>query len=187
MDSKKLVALFQEKKVQDYTFNIFFFLVFSIFLLFAIRPNILTVFNLQKELQELNLKNKESENIILQIVNYQSVMENYRDKLGLLDEAIPSSPGLAKAIEDVRSTASASGLLLTEMNVESVNFKDEEGSGEMETYQILVDSNGSIENLNTFITAVLKQRRLKMVESIGISTPSEGSVQITLTIKTYYL
>lgn len=176
-----------EKKVQDYSFNIFFFLVFSIFLIFAIRPNILTAFSLQKELKELDLKNKEAENIILQIVNYQSVMENYRDKLTLLDEAIPSSPGLAKAIEDVRGTASASGLLVSEMTVESVKFSDQRGSGELQTFQILLSSEGSTADLNTFISAVLKQRRLKMFDTVEISSESEGATKITLTIKSYYL
>lgn len=187
MDRKKLVALMHEKKIQDYSFTIFFFLVFSVFLIFAIRPNILTAFNLQKELKDLDLKNKEAENVILQIVNYQSVMENYRDKLTLLDEAIPSSPGLAKAIEDVRGTASASGLLVSEMTVESVEFSDDRGTGELQTFQILLSSQGSTADLNTFITAILKQRRLKMFESVEISSESEGSTKITLTIKTYFL
>lgn len=187
MDRKKLIALLHEKKVQDYSFTIFFFLVFSIFLLFAIRPNILTAFSLQRELKELDLKNKEAENVILQIVNYQSVMENYRDKLTLLDEAVPSSPGLAKAIEDVRSTASASGLLVTEMTVESVEFSDKRGSGELQTFQILISSDGTTTDLNSFISAVLKQRRLKMFETVEISSESEGTTQITLTIKSYFL
>lgn len=187
MDRKKLIALFHEKRVQDYSFTIFFFLFFSIFLVFAIRPNILTAFNLQRELKELDLKNKEAENVILQIVNYQSVMENYRDKLPLLDEAIPSSPGLAKAIEDVRSTASASGLLVSEMTVESVEFTDKRGNGELQTFQILVNAEGGTVDLNSFISTILKQRRLKMFESVEISAESESATKITLTIKTYYL
>lgn len=187
MDRKKIIELLHEKKVQDYSFNIFFFLAFSVFLLFAIRPNILTAFNLQRELKELNLKNKEAENVILQIVNYQSVMENYRDKITLLDEAVPSSPGLAKAIDDVKSTASASGLLVSEMTVESVEFSDVRGSGELQTFQILLTSEGSTVDLNSFISQVLKQRRLKMFESVEISSESETATKITLTIKSYYL
>jgi len=60
MDKKKIIALLGERKVQDYTFNALFFLIFSFFLIFAIRPNVVTVFTLQQEFQELKLKNKES-------------------------------------------------------------------------------------------------------------------------------
>ena len=55
MDRKKILELLKQKQVQDYTFSIAFFLVFSFFVIFAIRPNLITAFSLQKELEELKL------------------------------------------------------------------------------------------------------------------------------------
>jgi|GEM_PF-1630275 len=123
MNKEKLLALLRDKKIQNYTYNIFFFLVFSFFIIFAIQPNLSTAFRLQKELQDLRLQNKQSEEKILQIVNYQSLMEEYRDSLPVLDEAIPSSPDLAKIVDDMSKTASDSGIIVKSITVESIAFK----------------------------------------------------------------
>lgn len=187
MDKKKLIALLGERKVQDYSFNVLFFLIFSFFLVFAIRPNIITVFTLQQQYQDLRLKNKESEAVIMQIVNYQSLLESYRDKLSLLDEAIPSTPGIAKAVEDVRVTASDSGMIISDLSVEEIVFHDQKGSGTLQTYNITLGSQGTVEQLNTFLMRVVKQRRLKTIEEMGISASPTGETILNFIIKTYYL
>lgn len=187
MDKEKLLALLRDKKVQDYSYQIFFFIVFAFFAFFAIRPNIITAFNLDKELQELKLKNREAENVILQIVNYQSLIENYRDKLPLLEEALPNSPGLAKAVEDVRITASESGVVINSLNVESVDFTDAQGTGEVLSYSITLESEATVEQLNYIITSLLKQRRLKMFDTISITSQSDNPTKISLVVKTYHL
>ena len=77
----------------------------------------------RKELQELKLQNKKSEETILQIVNYQSLLEQYRDSLYVLDEAIPTSPELAKVIAEITKTATDSGLTINSLDVESIVLK----------------------------------------------------------------
>ena len=81
MNKDKILALLKDKKTQDYTFQFFFFVIFAVFVVVAIRPNLITAFNLQKELQDVKLNNKVAEEVIQQIVNYQSVIESERDKL----------------------------------------------------------------------------------------------------------
>lgn len=186
MDRKKVLELLKEKKVQDYSFNIFFFLVFAIFVGFAIRPNLITAFSLQKELQELKLRNSALEDMILQIVDYQSKIEQYRDKLPLLDDAVPSSPTLAKAVEDVRKTASDSGLLVKSMSVESITFKDATGAGELQNFSLTFQGSATQNQINTFLNAILKQRRLKMFDSLTISN-NESEISLNVIIRTYYL
>ncbi len=187
MDKKKLIALLQDKKVQDYSFMVFFFLVFSIFVFFAIRPNILTAFKLQQELQELRLKNQQAEDVIMQIVNYQSIMENYRDKLPLLEQALPSTPGLAKAVDDVRKTAAETGLELTGLSIDSMEFSDSRGKGEIQTFNMSVSSSVSTEQLAAFLTALFTQRRVKSVDTFDLAAGSDQTITISFVIKTYYL
>lgn len=128
MNKERILVMLKDKKVQNYSYHIFFFLAFSFFVIFAIQPNLSTAFRLQKELQDLRLENKKSEEVILQIVNYQSLMEEYRDSLYVLDEALPSTPELASAIEDVSKIASESGLILQSMTVESISLKGDTSS-----------------------------------------------------------
>ncbi len=127
MNKEKLLEMFKDKKIQNYSYNIFFFVVFSFFTIFAIQPNLSTAFRLQKELQDLRLQNKKSEEAILQIVNYQSLMEEYRDSLTVLDEAVPSTPELAKVVDEISKTASESGLIVNSLTIESIGFKGDSG------------------------------------------------------------
>ncbi len=169
LDRKKIIALLQDKKVQNYSFLIVFFIIFSFFVIFAIRPNLLTAFNLQKELQDLKLQNREFESKIQKIVTYQTLLETYRDDLPLLDQAIPKSPELAKVIEDVRQSATDSGVVIQTLSVESVDYKAQAKNTSIHTFSINTDAAATSENLRQFFDLLLNQRRLKSLDIIDLS------------------
>jgi hypothetical protein len=207
MNKDSLLRLLNHKYVQTYGFNIGFFIVFSIFLIFAIRPNLITAFSLQKELQDLKLKNKKSEEVILQVVNYQSTLEEYRDKLPLLDQAVPSAPTVAQVVDEVRRSASDSGILINSLSVESIDLKgmstdeneesppEEESSTDQSGNQVAslttnsftIDLVGSahINEVSSFLDKLMLQRRLKRIESVVLIESQDGGV--TITISLYYL
>lgn len=169
LDRKKIVALLQDKKVQNYGFLIVFFILFSFFIIFAIRPNLLTAFNLQKELQDLKLQNREFESKIQKIVAYQTLLETYRDDIPLLDQAVPPSPELAKVIEDVRQSATDSGVLIQNLKVESVDYKAKSSGDKLQEFSISTDSLASTTSLRQFFDLLLNQRRLKSLDIIDLS------------------
>lgn len=112
------------KKIQDYSLVICFFLAFSVFLWFAIRPNLITAFSLQQELTELREKDAHYEEVILSIVEFQSKLENNRDNLYLLDEALPEKPHVYKMVTDIYEVASQSGLRIERMDLQEVELLD---------------------------------------------------------------
>jgi Tfp pilus assembly protein PilO len=194
MDRKKIMLALSQEKVQKPTFTIIFFLLFSFFVYFAIRPNLVTAFSLQKELQDVRLKNKEYEEQILQIVNYQTAVEQYRDDFPLLDEAIPLSPGVVKVVDDIRKSASEAGILLETLSVDdSFEYKNEETpkTEELVSFSLSTTSEIQIDQLQQFINNLLDQRRIKTIESVDISSKEldeQGTVfSITINIMAYYL
>ncbi len=193
IDRTRITSLLQEEKVQNYSFSIGFFLVFSLFVYFAIRPNLVTAFNLEKEKQDLRLQNRQYEEQILQIVNYQSTIEAYRDKMFLLDEAIPPSPVATKVIDDVKKSASESGILLTSVAIDKIEFsKDVEQYEQIFDFTISTSGNLEIQQLEKFIIAIINQRRIKSIENLQISRvqAEEGGVErysITMSITGFYL
>jgi len=140
MNKEKILALLKDKKTQDYTFQFFFFVIFAVFVIVAIRPNLVTAFSLQKELQDTKLNNKVAEEVIQQIVNYQSVIESERDKLLLLDEAVPSTPDLSNVVDQITQTASSSGLIVTNLKIENISFKGEVAIDEFEEEQLTMEA-----------------------------------------------
>lgn len=204
MNRDKIRALFKNSKVQNYTYNIFFFLVFSLFILFAIRPNLLTAFELQKEIQDLKLKDKQTEETILQIVKYQSIVEEYRDELSLLDEALPIKPEIAKVVRQISKSASDLGIEITTMAVEKIELQSSgspvtsaDSSSEesiptknkdMLSYTITLSSTSNIANLSLYINDILNHRRLLTYDSVTITSQTEGEgTVINLLIRAYYL
>ncbi len=193
MDRKKILAALSQKKLQNPTFTIIFFLIFSFFVYFAIRPNLVTAFSLQKELQEVKLKNREYEEQILQIVNYQTAVEEYRDDFVLLDQAIPPSPSIVKVVNDIRKSASDSGILLTSLQVtDSFEFKKETGkSDKLVSFSIATTYEIPLQQLEQFISSLTSSRRITTIESIEISniqSDAPGTVfNITMNIKGYFL
>lgn len=169
IDRKKIVALLQDKKVQNYGFLIVFFIIFTFFIIFAIRPNLTTAFNLQKELQDLKLQNREFESKIQKIVSYQTFLETYRNDLPLLDEAVPYSPEIAKVIEDVRQSATDSGVLIQSLKVESVDYKAKATDAGIKGFSINAEAEATTTNMRSFFDLLLKQRRLKSLDLVDLT------------------
>lgn len=193
LDRKKITLILKEEKVQNYSYSIGFFLIFSLFVYFAIRPNLITAFNLEKEKQDLKLQNKQYEEQILQIVNYQSTIEQYRDKLTLLDEAIPPSPNVVKVIDDIKQSASESGITLTSVSIDTIEFKKDVEQFE-EVYNFKINTTGKIQvqQFNTFLASLIKQRRIKSIDTFQINrTQTEDETadtyNISLSITGFYL
>ena len=192
MDRKRILDQLKDQKVQNYSYNIIFFVIFAFFAVFAIRPNLMTAFNLQKELQDLKLKSQEYEAEIQQIVDYQTKVEQYRDQFYLLDEAIPKTPAIAKVLEDIRQSATDSGVILTSIAVEEVSSKTVEKQPSLKSFGLTVNVDGEFITLKNFLDTLLNQRRIKAVDNIEITKvrQEEGTSNlftITMLVKGAYL
>ena len=192
MDRKKILDQFKDQKIQNYSYNIFFFLIFAFFVGFAIRPNLMTAFNLQKELQDIKLKSQEYEAEIQQIVDYQTKVEQYRDQFYLLDEAVPKTPAIAKVLEDIRQSATDSGVILTSIAVEEVSIKTEEKQDSLKSFGVNIIVESEIAMLQNFLNTLLNQRRIKIIDDISVTKVQleEGisnRFTITMIVKGVYL
>lgn len=190
MNRKDIVDKIKDKKVQDYTLTIVFFIMFAFFVFFAIRPNILTAFNLRKELSELRLKDKQFEDTILKIVEYQSILAANRDNFFLLDEALPETPQIYKVIDDVRKTASASSVIASRINVEEINLQGLKKNPRKKSYIVTMDATASTQELKLFIKNLSTQRRLKTIKNLDITRDDKAEGQkynVQFVVEGFYL
>ena len=192
MDRKKILEQFKDQKIQNYSYNIFFFLVFAFFVVFAIRPNLTTAFNLQKELQDLKLKSQEYEAEIQQIVDYQTKVEQYRDQFYLLDEAVPNTPAVAKIVEDVRKSATDSGVILSSIAVEELSIKAAEKQATLKSFGLTVNAQSELVSLQNFLNTLLNQRRIKAIDNVKVTRVqnedgTSNLFTITMVVKGAYL
>jgi len=180
------------KKVTDYSYTILFFISFAFFTFFVIRPNILTILSLQEELGRLHILDIGYENVIKKIVDIQSFLEENRSDLYLLDEALPTLPQINKLVDDSQFSASNSGMNLSSMSINKLNLKDTEKKLVRKKIGITLEGGANFIQSKEFITEVMNDRRLKMIQKITFDQDTKqgttgGTLKLLLEVEGYYL
>ncbi len=195
MDIAKLTKKIFTQKTTDYTFAIMFFLIFSMFIVFAIKPALTTATGLKKEEFDLESIDKVYEGHIMNIASVQSTMEAYRDQFPLLEEAISTHPQVNKVIDDIKKSADTNSFSITNENIGEVNLLNIK-SKTLQTLTITLEGQASFDNLMKFVDELNSQRRLKTIQKMAISpitdnqsTPATGSgtLRVSMQIEAYYL
>jgi len=180
------------RKFQDYSYSIFFFLTFSFFLFFVIRPNLINVFSLHEELAHLNLLDKNYENVIKKILEIQSFIETNRNDLYVLDQSLASTPQINKILDDITVSASSSGLMINQMNISSIDLKENTINTTKKVFIINIGANGDFLQVSRFKKLIENGRRLKVVKNLQLikndqDSPESADLDIKFIVETYYL
>jgi len=193
MDKDTIIKQLTSQKAKDYTYAIIFFLTFSFFAFFVIRPNLVNVFSLQEELGRLRILDTGYENVIKKIINIQTFLEANRSDLYLLDQAISSTPQINKLIQDIESAATNSGVIITQVNVSKVNLKDTKVSTSKNSLSINLATNANFDSVQQFINNLIMERRLKTLKNVVLekdeknSSSSSAGLKIKIDLEGYYL
>lgn len=205
MNKEDLISKVLNKKVRDYTFPVIFFLIFSIFVFFAIRPNLVTAFSLQRQLEELRLQDEQYETVILNIVNYQSLIEQTRNDFIVLEQAVPNSPQIYTMVDEIRNAATQSGMIVSTIEISDVTLRgltDVDGTVKPETktgsledkkkYIIKFQATSTFNEVRSFLAQLASQRRLKLVNAMNVNAASKQGSQsatfnISFVIEGFYL
>lgn len=181
------------KKAQDYTFTILFFLIFSLFILFAIRPSLTTAAGLKKEEVDLKAIDAQYENNITNIASVQSLMEQHREELPLLTDAIADHPQVNKMIDDIKKASDQTTFGLRKASIGEVNLLDTKVQ-DLQTLHLTIEGTSDFDTLMKFIQALFHQRRLKTVQRLIISRDQQqdqatasGQLKVIMEVEAYYL
>ncbi len=177
------------KNSSEYISIIFFLLVFSVFIIFAIKPSLTTVFSLRKEESDLKKIDKIYEEKIINIISIQTQTEQNRDNLPLLIQSIPEHPEVNKIIEDVKKSADKNSMTINKASIVDINLSST--NQELQDVKLIMEVGVSFDNFKKFITDIFSQRRLKIVDNVIINRDKESSsssdLKIILTIDGFYL
>lgn len=189
--SKKIFT----KKATDYSFTILFFLIFSLFILFAIKPSLTTAVSLKKEESDLKLIDTKYENNIVNIASVQSLMEENREELPLLTDAISDHPQVNKMIDDIKKASDQTSFVLTKAGIGEVNLLDTKNN-KLQTLLLTIEGSSDFDSLMKFIQSLSNQRRLKTIQKMTITpsnsldgqvASSSGQLKVIMNIEAYYL
>lgn len=158
------------------------------FAVFAIRPTLLTMSDLIKQIED---KQKLAQDLDKKIAALSSVQSEYlrlQPQLSLLDEAVPSSPQLLYTIKVIERLASEHGLVITNVNVPEVppesgpatptlaRTQTDQAVGTGETkintqprrvdLRISIKTKGNYQDIRQFVEALQQYRRTLVVENV---------------------
>ena len=167
------------------------FLIFSIFIIFAIKPSLTTAFALQKEEQDLKNLNSLYEKKIVEIINLQSQIEKNRGRFYLLGHAIAARPEMNKLIKDLVALGSVSDVKL---GISAVDLSKTSTSS-LQTLKITYEASGDFDSTLKLIQDIFNQRRLKSINVINITkekakeseSTASGKLKIALELSAYHL
>ncbi|MBI2641814.1 type 4a pilus biogenesis protein PilO [Candidatus Roizmanbacteria bacterium] len=191
MEKSSLVRKLLGKK-KDYTYTIVFFLVFSFFTFFVIRPNLLTVFEAHAKIDQLNKVNAQYEEQIKKIIELQVFFETNRDQLIHLNESIPATPQVSKVIADINLVIEEMELESDRIEVAETKLKEKTKKQSLQPVSLNVNLKSSFENALAFIKRIYGQRRLKEIKDLTIQRESSSSTQsaelrLNLKVDGFYL
>jgi Tfp pilus assembly protein PilO len=189
MDLNILLKSIFEKKSGDNIYVIFFLLIFSIFIVFAIKPSLTTAYSLKKEEIDLTKIDQLYEEKINNITLIQTQIEENRDNLPLLNQSISEQPEVNKIIEDIKKIADKNSLVINKATIIDINFS--KTNKEKQNVKLQMEVTTNFDNLRQFIRDMFNQRRLKLIDNLVINrdkeSTSSGNLKINLTINGYYL
>lgn len=189
MDDKSLLKSVFTQKAKDYSFAVLFFLVFSVFIIFAISPSLRTAFSLKKEEQDLNKVDTLYEQKIMNIAEIQNQVEENRDDLPLLNQAMSQYPEVNKMFDDVKTIADKNSFVITKANIAEINLR--QVTKKVDKVRLNIEGKAGFDSLNGFMNDLFSQRRLKTINSLTINQDKDstdsGKLRIVLIIDGFYL
>ena len=189
MDKINIPKNIFSKKTQDYTFAVLFFLIFSMFIVFAIGPSLTTAASLKKEEQDLSHVDEIYESKIVDISSIQSQVEENRDSLFLLDDAVTKYPQVNKMVEDIKLMADKNKVVIQKANIDDVNLMQNKKT--IASVKFTVEAKASFPDLMNFFNDIFLQRRLKVLDKVMITRDNESTssalLKVNMNISGFYL
>lgn len=178
------------KYVRSFAPYIFSLISIIIFIIFAIRPTVITIIGLQKTIQDsqqvLDILNKKSEDLVLGRKNLDALGQPILDKI---NTRIPKEPAVTNLINSLNQ-ASSNSASVSAMQVQPVTIYDVAAStapNSINEVSFSFNVQGAYSELLSVIDHLLKSPRMLNLTNTILSRSTEGATQLSISGTTYYL
>lgn len=172
-------------------------IVVIFFALFAIRPTLITMADLVKEIADKKEINKQMNLKLASLASAQEQYDLYQSQFYLLDEAIPRQLDLVKSLKKIEKLAGEGEFVIDRMSIQKVpaTVDTELLSGNFGDYQrefltINVGVIGSYMQIREFIEKIMNLRQVVVVDQVLIEKMTESdnlSAQLRVSLPHYLL
>lgn len=191
MNTKELISkLTQDKKVKDYSYAILFFSISSFFAWFVIKPVLGIAFSLDRQKKDLVTVDAVYEKNLNELIDTQSKLELIRDRVALLDQALPIGPHTQSVLISMQNAAAKTGVSMSKVSIARINLKTNGKTAE--TFSVNAQIDGSFGQAQSFIRELLNQRRIKTIKNLHMvstnaTAESASAVRLDVVVDVAYL
>lgn len=188
---KKTLLQFYHNPVAAVSLELFFSVSAIIFFsLFAIRPTLLTMSDLLKEIDDKKELISQLDRKIAALATVQTEFLQLQDRLVVLDEALPNTPELVYSLKTIEKIASEHQLIISSITVgtipEETDAKPVALNAQRVNLPVSITVTSDYPTIRQFIESLQNNRRSFVIDTIVFSTVEEkGSVTLTATITLY--
>lgn len=190
--------LYKVKKIRVYTEIVFSLAAISFFLVFAIKPTLVTITELITTIKDQKLVVTQLQSKINALGIAQSEYNSLSNDLYLVDEALPKNNQISILIKQIEALAWQSGVTLGSMKFDPVVLKEIETSPKemskisdqaAKEINFSLVASGDYQSLKSFLRVINSLRRIINVETFSFKIKKAEGQLLTLGIggKAYYL
>jgi Tfp pilus assembly protein PilO len=163
------------------------------FALFAIRPTLLTMSDLIKEIEDKRTLDTQLSQKIAALSSAQSEYLGAEDRLAVLDEALPSKPGIIEVVKTIEKIASNRNVAITSLNITEVPQEPTEpppfDKTSRQNISLAITITGDYLTIRQFIEEIKNVRRSFVIDTVVFATNQEQGIttlRATITLSLPY-
>jgi len=180
---------FYQKPIAKVSLELFLSLGAIIFFaFFAIRPTLLTMSDLIKEIEDKRELDGKLTQKIASLSTAQTQYMQLEDRIVLLDQAIPSNIEMIKTLKTIEKIASEQDLAITQLSTSEVP-DTEEGENipfnntSLQQLSVSIAVTGDYQSIRQFVEGIRKSRRSLVVDTVSFQVEGlRGAKQLNANI-----
>lgn len=197
---QSIAPVIKKRKFRTSTAAVFSFLAASLFLWYAVRPTAQTIIYLQREIADKTVVNQQMETKITALIEAQATYENIKDRLPILEQALPHNPNAIFLAKQIKNIAALSNATISAMQVPSVPVIANEATvgakltavKPLEEFTMTVVFAGQYDAIRSVLSNIAKLRRITGFDMITIrpaavtKSDTPNTLQMSIRLKSYY-
>lgn len=164
------LEIFYQNPIAKISLELFLTIGLVLFLaVFAIRPTLLTMSELLKEIEDKSALNVKLAQKVAALATAQSEFLTYQDELSVLDEAIPSTPQTVQALKIMEKLAGENSVVITSISVAVVPEEVESSTvvKKLTLNSVSLTIAGDYVSIRSFVEALKQNRRLFVIDTVN--------------------
>lgn len=179
---------YRQKKARVYTEIVLSILTTAFFLFFAIKPTLVTITSLIKEIKDKKVVAQKLEDKINSLNVAQGEYFTVQGDLYLVEQALPKDSQISVLLKQLEVLASRAGVSLEAVQYSSVSLKGDTDESKPLTVDFKIALGGNYQDLKNFLLSLNNLRRIIHLDGFAFKTrKAEEGLILSVSAKAFFL